>query len=485
MTIGRDYSVPAEIKHFINGKFIIGKGDIIPNINPATGETIGLVHMGGAQEIDLAVEAAKNALAGEWGKLSAVKRAQLLRSLSKEILDNLEYLAWLETIDTGKPLHLSRMLDIPRSAYNFSFFADYLLAQEHESSVMDEPRAINYTIQQPVGVVGIITPWNLPLLLLTWKLAPCMAAGNTAVIKPSELTPLTAHYLAVLCNKVGIPEGVINIVHGCGEMAGAALSSHPDVNAITFTGESATGVKIMKAAAASLKKVSFELGGKNANIIFNDCNLDDAVQTSVKAAFLNQGEICLSGARILVEKSLYPEFVDRFVAEASKLIVGDPLDPSTNVGALISKEHVDKVKAYIALAKDTCTVLLGENDITEGKGLFVSPTIVVDVPSDSALIREEVFGPLVTIQPFDTVEEAIKMANDSKYGLSASVWTTTLNKAHEVAHRLETGVVWVNSWFLRDLRTPFGGIKHSGIGREGGKYSFDFYTHAKNICVRY
>ncbi|ARC70046.1 2-aminomuconic 6-semialdehyde dehydrogenase [Bacillus licheniformis] len=478
---------PFDCQHYINGRYFPSeKGSTFDNINPATQEIIGSVAEGGKKEVDLAVAAARRALNGRWKNMTADERIRIIRKVGDIILERKDELARLETLDTGKPLSFSSTLDIPRAAFNFHFFADFMRGAGTEAYQTDD-LAINYAIRRPVGVVGLINPWNLPLLLLTWKLAPCLAAGNTAVIKPAELTPMTATLLGEICHDAGMPDGVVNIVHGFGpDSAGAALSEHPDVDAISFTGETTTGKVIMEAASKTLKKLSFELGGKNPNIIFADADMDEAVSTSLKSSFVNQGEVCMSGSRIYVEREAYDEFLNKFVEKTKKLKVGDPFDPDTNIGALISSEHTERVMNYIELAKRE-----GGNILTGGKrpegqesGCFLEPTIITGLSRNSRLIKEEIFGPVVTVIPFDDEEEVIAQANDTHYGLSATLWTNDLRRAHRVAGQIESGMVWVNSWFLRDLRTPFGGMKQSGLGREGGIHSLEFFSELTNICIK-
>lgn len=479
---------PFDCQHFINGQYLpSNNGKSFTNINPATKEVLGTVAEGGKEEIDLAVKAARSALKGPWQTMTTDARIKVIRKIGDIILERQDELAFLETLDTGKPLSLSSSLDIPRSAYNFHFFADYLRSVGTEAYEMDGA-AINYAIRRPTGVIGLINPWNLPMLLLTWKLAPALAAGNTVVIKPAEDTPLTATLLGEICRDAGVPDGVVNIVHGFGgNSAGAALSEHPDVDAISFTGETTTGKIIMKAASATLKKLSYELGGKNPNIIFADSDLDEVIETTIKSSFVNQGEVCMCGSRIYVERPAYDAFLEKFVAKTKTLVVGDPLDPKTNVGALVSKEHFERVKSYIEIAKEEGGVFLTGGKTPEGLekvGYFLEPTIIVGLDRNCRIVNEEIFGPVVTVLPFDTEEEVIEQANDTDYGLSASVWTNDLRRAHRVAGAIESGIVWVNTWFLRDLRTPFGGMKQSGIGREGGIHSMEFYSELKNICIK-
>jgi aminomuconate-semialdehyde/2-hydroxymuconate-6-semialdehyde dehydrogenase len=473
--------------HFIDGKYAASaNGKTFDNVNPATGEVMGKVAEGGKEEIDLAVAAAKKALNGTWKKMASNDRIAVLRRVGDLILERKEELATLESLDTGKPIWLSGGIDIPRAAYNFHFFADYLRSIGTEAYQMDDV-AINYAIRRPVGVVGLINPWNLPLLLLTWKLAPCLAAGNTTVIKPAELTPMTATVLGEICRDAGVPDGVVNIVHGFGpDSAGSALSEHPDVNAISFTGETTTGKIIMQTAAKTLKRLSYELGGKNPNIIFADSDLDEVIETTLKSSFVNQGEVCLCGSRIYVERPVYQQFLDRFVAKTKELVVGDPFDPKTKVGALISEEHFERVSGYLKLAKEEGGEFLTGGKRPEGldKGYYLEPTIIVGLDRNCRVVNEEIFGPVVTVIPFDTEEEVVDQANDTHYGLSASIWTNDLRRAHRVAGQIEAGIIWVNTWFLRDLRTPFGGMKQSGIGREGGMHSFEFYSELSNVCIK-
>jgi aminomuconate-semialdehyde/2-hydroxymuconate-6-semialdehyde dehydrogenase len=476
-----------DCKHFINGQYLTSKsGKTFDNINPATQEVLGKVSEGGKEEIDLAVAAARRALNGPWKKMTSHDRIAVIRRIGDIILERKDELARLESLDTGKPYWLSSTVDIPRAAYNFHFFADYLRGLGTEAYQTDDV-AINYSVRRPVGVVGLINPWNLPLLLLTWKLAPCLAAGNTAVIKPAELTPMTATLLGEICRDAGVPDGVVNIVHGFGpDSAGSALTEHPDVDAISFTGETTTGKVIMKAAAQSLKKLSYELGGKNPNIIFADSDLDEVIETTLKSSFINQGEVCLCGSRIYVERPVYEEFLQKFVAKTKELVVGDPFDPATKVGALVGEEHYERVTNYIQLALEEGGQILTGGKRPEGleKGYYLEPTIITGLNRNCRVVREEIFGPVVTVLPFDEEEEVIAQANDTHYGLSASIWTNDLRRAHRVAGQIEAGIIWVNTWFLRDLRTPFGGMKQSGIGREGGMHSFEFYSELSNICIK-
>jgi aminomuconate-semialdehyde/2-hydroxymuconate-6-semialdehyde dehydrogenase len=471
---------------FINGEYVPSRsGKTKENINPATEEVIGSISQGGQEEVDAAVAAAKKALKGPWKKMTLDNRIAVIRKIGDLILERQDELARLESLDTGKPIWLSNSIDIPRSAFNFHFFADYMRSMGTEAYETDDV-AINYAIRRPVGVVGIISPWNLPLLLMTWKLAPALAAGNTVVIKPASLTPTTATLMGAICKEAGVPDGVVNIVNGSGGVVGTALTEHRDVDAITFTGETLTGQTIMASASKTLKKLSYELGGKNPNIIFADSDLDEVVETTLKSSFVNQGEVCLCGSRIYVERPAYDEFIQKFVAKTKELVVGDPFDPKTKVGALVSKEHYERVLGYIDLAKKEGGEILCGGVRPEGveKGYYLEPAIITGLDRKCCVVKEEIFGPVVTVIPFDTEEEALDQVNDTEYGLSASIWTNDLRRAHRIAREVEAGIIWVNTWFLRDLRTPFGGLKQSGIGREGGAHSFEFYSELSNICIK-
>jgi aminomuconate-semialdehyde/2-hydroxymuconate-6-semialdehyde dehydrogenase len=474
-------------QHFINGQFVDSQNKkTFNNINPATEEVLGTVAEGGKEEVDYAVSAARRALNGPWKNTTLQERSRILRRIGDLILERQEELAHLESLDTGKPFSLANSIDVPRAAYNFHFFADYIISIGTEAYQQDQ-QALHYSYRRPVGVVGIIKPWNLPLLLLTWKLAPCLGMGNTAVIKPAEWTPMTATVLMEICKEAGVPDGVVNLVHGFGpNSAGGAISEHPDIDAISFIGEPGTGSAIMKSAADSLKKLSYELGGKNPNIIFADADMDEVIETTIKSSFINQGEVCLCGSRIYVERPIYEEFLNRFSERVKGLKVGHPLDSDTNVGALVSKEHYDRVMEYVESARSE-----GGNFLTGGKrpyglekGYYLEPTIITGLSRNARCVREEIFGPVVTVTPFDMEEEVIMQANDTHFGLSATIWTTNLKKAHRVAHQIEAGIIWVNTWFLRDLRTPFGGMKNSGIGRTGGMHSLDFYSELSNITIK-
>ncbi len=471
------------VRNFIGGAFVPPAGDaFIDDIGPASGEVIARVPDSGAEDVDRAVAAAKGAFPA-WSRTPAAERSRLLLKLADGIEGRLDELAQLESLDSGKPVSLARRLDIPRAVANFRFFATAILHEASEAHATDRT-ALNYTLRQPCGVAGLISPWNLPLYLLSWKVAPAVAAGNCCVAKPSELTPLTANALAELSVDAGIPPGVINIVHGLGGNAGEPLVAHPDVPVISFTGGTATGARVAATAAPRFKKLSLELGGKNPNVIFADADLGDAVATTIRSSFWNQGEICLCGSRIFVERTIHDEFVERFVAATKTLRIGDPSDPETEVGALISEAHLAKVRGFVDLARsEGGTVATGGNRV-DRPGFFLEPAVITGLDSDCRVLQEEIFGPVVTVTPFDGEDEAIAFANATRYGLSASVWTRDLRRAHRVAAAIDAGTVWVNCWLLRDLRVPFGGVKDSGIGREGGFESLRFFTEAKNVCVK-
>ena len=483
--------MPAElikIRNFINGQFVepVG-GKYLDNIEPATGKPYSLVPNSDGRDVELAVAAAEKAFPA-WSKTAAADRSKILLRVADLIERDLEKLARAESIDTGKPLSLARSLDIPRAASNFRFFATAILHTENEAHVTDGI-AFNYTLRQPRGIAGLISPWNLPLYLLSWKIAPAIAVGNTAIAKPSELTPMTAYLLCELCAEAALPKGVLNIVHGTGPNVGAALTAHPKIGTISFTGGTVTGRKVAEASAPLFKKVSLELGGKNPNIIFADADLDAAIAGSVRSSFANQGQVCLCGSRVFVERSAYQDFVERFIEKASQLKQGDPLDEKTEQGAIVSKTQLDKVKFYVDLAqKEGGKIMLGGkapdsiNDRCRD-GYFFPPTVLTDLPVSCRTNREEIFGPVVTITPFDSEDEVIGYANDCEYGLASSVWTQNLSRAHRVAERVHTGTVWVNCWLVRDLRVPFGGMKQSGVGREGGEEALRFFTEPKNVCI--
>jgi aminomuconate-semialdehyde/2-hydroxymuconate-6-semialdehyde dehydrogenase len=472
-----------KLQNFIGGEFVApAGGGYFDDINPATEEVIAAIPDSDAADVDRAVDAAQAAFPG-WSRTPAADRSKLLLRLSDLIEKNFDELARLESCDNGKPIALARRLDIPRAVANFRFFATAILHQASEAHLTDDS-ALNYTLRQPLGVAGLISPWNLPLYLLSWKIAPAIAAGNTCVAKPSEMTPLTASRLAELSQEAGIPPGVINIVHGAGPKAGAALAAHPKVPLLSFTGGTATGAKIAAAAAPLFKKVSLELGGKNPNLVFADADLEQAIPTSIQSSFANQGEICLCGSRIFVERSIYRQFVERFVAATQRLRIGDPLEETTEVGALISEAHLQKVIGYIELAKKEGGTIAAGGHRVQRRGYFVEPTVITGLDCDCRVLQEEIFGPVVTITPFDDEAQAVAFANSTRYGLSSSIWTRDLQRAHRVAAAIDSGTVWINCWLLRDLRVPFGGMKESGVGREGGFESLNFFTEAKNVCVK-
>ncbi|HEY7424257.1 MAG TPA: aldehyde dehydrogenase [Gemmataceae bacterium] len=478
------------IRNFIDGQHKDAVcGQTFDKIDPATGARIARVPDSDAHDVERAVQAASRAFPA-WARTAVAERSRLLLAIAERIEQQLEPLAKAECEDTGKPLRLARVVDIPRAASNFRFFAT-AMPHFHSEAYRTDQAALNYTLRQPRGVAGLISPWNLPLYLLSWKIAPALAAGNTAVAKPSELTPTTAHLLTEICQQVGLPPGVLNIVHGYGRKVGAALVAHPGVSTISFTGGTATGAEIAKGAAPHFKKVALELGGKNPNIIFADADETDVLKTSLRAAFDNQGEICLCGSRIFVESSVYPQFVEHFLAATRRLKVGDPLDADTDQGALISRGHFDKVMSYIRLAEEEGGRILcgGESPASIGErckdGFFLQPTVIVDLAPNCRVNQEEIFGPVVTITSFERENEVIAWANSTPFGLSASLWTRDLGRAHRVAEQIDSGTVWVNCWLLRDLRTPFGGMKQSGIGREGGEEALRFFTEPKTVCIKY
>ncbi len=480
------------ILNYIAGQFVRGNREFA-DVNPADGSVIAQVTEADQGQVDDAVGAARQALGGEWGRFGVRERAARLHRVADAIEKRFECFLAAEVADTGKPLALASKLDVPRAAANFRAFADLIKTAGLESFQTETPdgkSALNYAIRKPLGVVGIITPWNLPLLLLTWKVAPALACGNSVVVKPSEETPATATLLAEAMKEAGIPDGVYNVVHGFGpDSAGEFLTKHPDVNAVTFTGESQTGAAIMKTVAASVKPVSFELGGKNAAIVFADCDFAETVNGISEAVFLNTGQVCLCAERVYVERSIFDGFVEALKRKAESLRIGSPLDNATDMGPLISSQHREKVLSYYRLARDEGATVVTGGGVPEfgnalDKGFYVQPTIYTGLPESARCVKEEIFGPVCHIAPFDTEEEAVHMANDTKYGLAASIWTTNLKRGHRVAQQMNAGITWVNCWFLRDLRTPFGGVGLSGIGREGGMHSLNFYSELNNICIR-
>ena len=477
------------ISNYIDGRHREpASGRYLDNLEPATGQAYSLVPDSDGRDVEQAVQAATKAFPA-WSRAPAAERSRLLLDIAQRIEANLERLAQAESADTGKPLRLARTMDIPRAASNFRFFATAIL-HFHAEAYRTDTLALNYTLRQPRGVAGLISPWNLPLYLFTWKVAPALATGNTAVAKPSELTPLTAHLLTEICRDAGLPPGVLNVVHGLGAKVGAAVVAHPAVRTISFTGGTVTGAEIARTAAPLFKKVTLELGGKNPNLVFADADLEDAFKTSLRAAFENQGEICLCGSRLFVQEGVYPDFVARLEAEARRLKVGDPLEADTDLGAVISRAHFDKVMAYLRLAEEEGgRVLCGGPASVPGErckgGSFLRPTVITGLGVDCRVNQEEIFGPVVTVTPFRTEDEVLRWANGTPYGLSASLWTRDLARAHRLAERLESGTVWVNCWLLRDLRVPFGGTKQSGVGREGGEEALRFFTEPKNVCVKF
>lgn len=479
-----------KILNYINGALVapVG-GSYLDNINPATGSVYSQLPDSDAGDVAMAVDAAQLAFDG-WAQMPVDKRSAILVRIAELIERDLDKLALAESIDQGKPVKLAKAVDIPRAAANMRFYASGAVHFASEAHITGN-EAVNYTIRQPVGVAGCISPWNLPLYLFTWKIAPALAAGCTVVAKPSELTPMTAFLFAELCIEAGLPKGVLNIVHGLGTKVGQAIVEHPGIPAISFTGGTVTGKKIAAIAAPMFKKLSLELGGKNPNVVFADCDFDQALATSVLASFTNQGEICLCGSRIFVERPIYEKFVAAFVARTQSLSVGNPLEDATKIGPLNSEAHMQKVLGYIELAQQE-----GGKLLTGGKrwippsgssianGFFVEPTVIIGLPHNCRTNQEEIFGPVVTIQPFDSEAEVIGYANSTTYGLSATLWTENLKRAHRVASLIKSGIIWVNCWLFRDLRTPFGGMKQSGVGREGGWEAMRFFTEAKNVCVK-
>jgi aminomuconate-semialdehyde/2-hydroxymuconate-6-semialdehyde dehydrogenase len=476
------------VQNLIDGLWQAPKtGSYLPNLNPATGEVFSELPRSGSDDVEVAVQAAERAFSS-WSKLPIEERADFLRKLADRIEARADEFAAMESRDQGKPVALARSMDMNRVIENFRFFADEILKSEKD--FFSKADYTSEVLRKPVGVAGLISPWNLPLYLLTWKIAPALACGNTVVCKPSEFTSMTAALLGEVALEVGLPAGVLNIVFGLGSPVGEAIVRHPRVPLISFTGGTETGRRIYRDSAEHFKKISLELGGKNPNLIFADCDLEQAVKTSLRSTFLNQGEICLCGSRIYVEEKIFSAFVDQFVAEVSKLKVGDPSDPDTFMGAIVSEEHLKKVRSYIDLARQEGGKILCGGEAPDDlpakfkKGFFLKPTVIVGLGENSRCVQEEIFGPVVTIASFQSEKEAIEKANGVRYGLSATIWTQDLQKAHRVASHLDVGTAWVNGWLLRDLRVPFGGMKHSGIGREGGQYSIDFFTEATTVVVK-
>ena len=476
------------VKNYINGELVEPvSGEYFDNYDPSEGEACDIVPDSDERDINSAVKAAEKAFP-MWSTTPAEERSKIMMKIASLIQRDLGELARAECVDNGKPLSLAKSVDIPRAIRNFEFFASAIHGFASESHSMED-KAINYTLRNPIGVVGAISPWNLPLYLFTWKISPALVTGNCVVAKPSEITPMTAFMLSELCIEAGLQKGVLNIVHGYGQKVGRAISAHPKIKAITFTGGTKTGADIASIASQMFKKLSLELGGKNPSIIFADCKYDEMLETTIRSSFQNQGEICLCGSRIFIEKPLYEKFKTDFVKKTKKLKVGDPLESKTDQGAIVSKEHLEKILSYIDLAKkEGGKILCGGKQVhLEGRcknGWFIEPAVIEGLPYDCRTNREEIFGPVVTLIPFETEEEALKMANSTEYGLASIIWTENLSRAHRVASKIQTGIVWVNCWMVRDLRTPFGGMKSSGIGREGGTEALRFFTEPRNICVK-
>lgn len=476
-----------KILNYINGSLAEpASGKFLDNINPATGKVYSLIPDSDENDVNAAAEAARRAFSA-WSTTSATARAEIMQKIADLIREKSAQLAEAESIDNGKPVSLASAVDIPRAESNIRFFGTAIMHWNSEAHIMED-KAINYTNRKPIGVVGCISPWNLPLYLFTWKIAPAIAAGNCVVAKPSEITPMTAYLLSEICIEAGLPAGVLNIVHGLGTKAGEAIIQHKEIKAISFTGGTKTGEHIAAVAAPRFKKLSLELGGKNPNIIFDDCDFDKMLSTTIRSSFSNQGQICLCGSRILVQKGIADKFKTAFVEKVKKMKVGNPLLPETKTGAVVSEPHMQKILSYIELAKqEGGKVLCGGNRVILpgelSEGYYIEPTVIENLGPQSRCNTEEIFGPVVTIQTFETEEEALMLANATSYGLAASVWTTDLNRAHRFSAAIESGIVWVNCWLLRDLRTPFGGVKNSGVGREGGWDALRFFTEAQNVCI--
>lgn len=477
-----------DLLNYIDGSFQPARGgQWLDNVEPATGRNYSRIPRSGSDDVQQAVAAAKRAFLA-WSSMPATERSAIMGRVADLVGQNLDRLAAAESKDNGKPVSLAKAVDIPRAEANMRFYASAIVHYGSEAHITDVT-AVNYTHRKPLGVVGCISPWNLPLYLFTWKIAPALAAGNTVVAKPSEVTPMTAFLFSELCKQAGLPDGVLNILHGLGPEVGQAMVEHPEITAISFTGGTATGKRIAATAAPMFKKLSLELGGKNPNIIFADCDFDEMLRTTMRSSFANQGQICLCGSRILIEASIYDKFKEAFVAKVERMQVGDPADPNTRMGALVSKTHLEKVESYIQLAREEGgTVLTGgtrpEMSGDQADGYFLRPTVIEGLGPNCRTNTEEIFGPVVTLQKFETDEEAVALANATEYGLAASVWTQNATRAHRFAAALESGIVWINCWLLRDLRTPFGGVKASGVGREGGFEALHFFTEPQNVCIK-
>ncbi len=478
-----------DILNYISGELTAAHSESwLDNYDPSTGKVYSRIPDSGAADVDAAVASAKAAFPA-WSTCGIQERYRVLNKIAGLIAANRQMLAEAESRDSGKAIHLSSSVDIPRAEANIRFFATAILHFGSESHPM-EGQAINYTLRQPIGVVGCISPWNLPLYLFTWKIAPALAAGNCVVAKPSELTPMTAFLFSKLCQEAGLPPGVLNIVHGLGPKAGQAIVEHADTKAISFTGGTATGKHLAATAAPMFKKLSLELGGKNPNLVFADCDLDQAISTTVHSSFGNNGQICLCGSRIYIQRPVYEQFRDELVRRAERLTVGNPFDEKTKLGALVSKQHREKVLSYVQLAREEGgTILTGGQTVDPGgefsEGYYMRPAVIEGLSNACRTNQEEIFGPVVTLQPFDTEEEALALANGVKYGLSSTIWTKDIQRATRLAEKIEAGIVWINCWMVRDLRTPFGGMKHSGVGREGGFEALRFFTEPKNVCIKY
>jgi aminomuconate-semialdehyde/2-hydroxymuconate-6-semialdehyde dehydrogenase len=476
-----------KILNYINGELKEPKNKkFLDNVNPATGKVYSYVPDSSEADVLEAIAAAEAAFPA-WSQAPVEDRVRYMRKIADKIQDKIEALTVAESIDSGKPVSVAGSVDIPRSKANFEFFAD-AMTQFHGETFQTDSRALNYVTYSPLGVVACISPWNLPLYLFTWKIAPALVAGNTVVAKPSEMTPMTAFLLSEIAIEIGLPKGVLNILHGRGPEVGVPLVNHPSVKAVSFTGSTATGRSIAQSTAGSFKKISLEMGGKNANVVFADCDFEKAVETTVRSSFSNQGQICLCGSRIFVEKSIYEKFKAALVEKTLQLKQGDPLKTETQQGAVVSKDHEAKVLSYIEHAKNENAKILcgGKKSEMSGDlagGYFIQPTLIEGLSYQSKVNQEEIFGPVATLTPFESEDEVLKMVNSTKYGLAASIWTQDLKRGHRMAQRIESGIVWVNTWMLRDLRTPFGGVKESGVGREGGKHALEFMSEVKNICI--
>tara|TARA_B110000879_G_scaffold212291_1_gene307843 strand:- start:2059 stop:3501 length:1443 start_codon:yes stop_codon:yes gene_type:complete len=478
-----------KIANYINGKLVAPQNEkYIDNYNPATGKVYSLIPDSSEADVNDAIAAARDAFVG-WASLRNTERADWLEKISQGIESRMDELALAESTDNGKPLWLARSVDIPRAKDNFKFYSTAIRHFASESHQTAEG-VINYTLRKPVGVAACISPWNLPLYLFSWKIAPALAAGNTVVAKPSEVTPMTAYLLSEICEEIGLPAGVLNIVHGLGHSTGNALISSDDIDLVSFTGGTATGAHIAKIVAPKFKKMSLELGGKNPNIIFDDCDFDRMLKTTLNSSFANQGQICLCGSRILVQRGVYEKFKKAFITKVKDMKVGDPMQEDSRQGAIVSQQHYEKILDYIAIAQEEGGKILtgGKAIHLEGEhkdGWYIAPTVIEGLDQQCRTNQEEIFGPVVTIQPFDTEEEALALANSTGYGLAATIWTSDLHKAHRMGSEVESGIVWINCWLLRDLRTPFGGVKNSGVGREGGWEALHFFTEPKNVCIAY